>query len=109
MATREIKSVLSRPLAKPVPQEEKVEAAANRNRTHYVTKRIESRNRPGLCRSRSHRRRLLQNWISPRASGSQWLRAFIRAHDVSRLRQRPQDAAHKAHQFQRWRAQRIHA
>src|ERR1700738_5270075 len=99
MAIQEIKSVLSKSLLTPVPQEEKIEAAANRNRTHYATKRIESGDRPGLHRSGSHRRRVLQNWISPRASGPQRFRAFIRAHDVSRLRKRPQDAAHQAHQF----------
>src|SRR5260370_2133698 len=54
-----------------------------------------------------YRGRLLQNRVPARAAGAQRVRAPVRTHDVSGLRECAEDATHQAGQFQRRRAERL--
>src|ERR1700689_5985679 len=88
-------------------QGEKGESKRNRNGLYDSGEWLESSRRAGRVRAGGHRRRELQNWFSPRTARPQRLRAFVRAHDVPRFRERSQDAAHQVDQFQRWPAERL--
>ena len=65
--------------------------------------------RAGFDGAGRDRRRVLQNWFSPRAARAERICAFIRAHDVSRFGERAEDAAHQADQFERRIAEWIEA
>jgi len=61
---------------------------------------VERGGRAGYHGAGGYRGRVLQNRIPPRARGRSGVCASVRTHDVSRLRERAEDATHQAGQFQ---------
>src|ERR1700694_3194575 len=78
------------------------EATPDSNGKYEAGKWLERGGRTGYHGAGGYRGRVLQNRIPARAAGAQRVCAPVRTHDVSRLRQRAEDATHQAGQFQ-WR------